>query len=237
MTEHRITPLKATLIVIMFTAYFFLLLLVLLPFLKSRFPMNSALYWFIIGYCLFIPLFVFAVAMVKSEGNTGITQVMKALHLSPFSRSDWQYAITGLVLTFVLTGFIFGISTLLNRYFGIRSISTTPWFMEMRPFQGSERLLLLVWLPMFFFNIVGEEILWRGYIQARLQGKYSWLLCSALWMVFHIPFGLDLMIMLVPVIIIIPYVFSKTTNSLTGIFIHGIYNGPLFVLVALGLMQ
>ncbi len=70
----------------------------------------------------------------------------------------------------------------------------------------------------------------------NLPGKYSWLLCSLLWMIFHLPFGLDLMIMLIPVLIIIPYVFYKTQNSLTGIFIHGIYNGPIFILVALGLI-
>jgi len=90
---------------------------------------------------------------------------------------------------------------------------------------------------MFFFNIVGEEILWRGYIQARLQGKYSWLLCSFLWLLFHLPFGIDLMIMLIPVITIIPYIFYKTKNTLVGILIHGVYNGPLFVLVALGLKK
>ena len=107
--------------------------------------------------------------------------------------------------------------------------------MEMQPFQASERLLLLVWFPMFFFNIVGEELLWRGYIQSRLTGRFPWQLCSLLWLLFHLPFGIDLMIMLVPVIVIIPYVFDKTRNLLTGIFIHGIFNGPVFVLISLGL--
>ena len=116
-------------------------------------------------------------------------------------------------------------------------LSTTPWFMEMHPFQGTEKLLLLVWLPMFFFNIVGEEILWRGYIQTRLEVKNTWIICSLLWMIFHLPFGIDLMIMLIPVILIIPYVYSKTKNTLTGVFIHGIYNGPIFILVALGIIK
>jgi len=71
----------------------------------------------------------------------------------------------------------------------------------------------------------------------RLRGKYSWLLCSLLWLLFHLSFGMDLMIMLVPVILIIPYAFHKTKNTLVGIFIHGIYNGPLFVTVALGLIN
>jgi membrane protease YdiL (CAAX protease family) len=175
--------------------------------------------------------------MVKYEGNKGIKQILLALNIKPFTKKDWAYSVIGLLLVFIFTGFIFGISFLLNKNFGIRLLSTTPWFMEMHPFQGIEKLLLLIWLPMFFFNIVSEELLWRGYIQTRLQGKHSWLLCSLLWLLFHLPFGIDLMIMLVPVIIIIPYAFYKTKNTFVGIFIHGIYNGPIFVAIALGLIK
>ena len=175
--------------------------------------------------------------MTKMEGNKGIRQVMMALNLKSFSKKEWLYSIGGLLIVFAFTGLIFAASFLLTKYYGIRSLSTTPWFMEMQPFQGYEKLLLLVWLHIFFFNIVGEEILWRGYLQARLQGKYSWIFCSLLWLVFHLPFGLDLMIMLVPIIIIIPYAFYQTRNTYVGIFIHGIYNGPIFVAVALGLIK
>lgn len=237
MIEKRITRLKATLTFIVSTAYFFLLLFTLLPFLKSNLSMNPALYWFITGYFLFIPLFVYALMMAKYEGNKGIKQILLSLNIKSFTKKDWAYSVVGLLLVFIFTGLVFGISFLLNKYFSIRLLTTTPWFMEMHPFQGIEKLLLLIWLPMFFFNIVGEEILWRGYIQTRLEGKYSWILCSLLWLLFHLPFGIDLMIMLVPVIIIIPYAFYKTQNTLVGIFIHGIYNGPLFVAVALGLIK
>ncbi|MCK4798115.1 MAG: CPBP family intramembrane metalloprotease, partial [Spirochaetes bacterium] len=170
-------------------------------------------------------------------GNRGIKQILIALNIKSFKKKDWLYSIVGVLLVFIFTGLIFGGSFLLNKYFNIRLLTTTPWFMEMNPFQGIEKLFLFIWLPMFFFNIVGEEMLWRGYIQTRLSGKYSWLLCSLLWMIFHLPFGIDLIIMLIPVIIIIPYTFYRTQNTLVGIFIHGIYNGPLFIAVALGLIK
>ena len=237
MNERTVTPLKAIITFAVFTGYFFLLLFTLLPFLKSNFSLNPALYWFITGYFIFIPLFAYALRLAKAEGNKGIKQIMLALNVKPFSKKDWVFSIVGLLLVFVFTGFVFGISFLLNKYFGFRELTTTPWFMEMHPFQGVEKLLLLVWLPMFLLNIIGEEILWRGYIQARLQSKYAWVLCSLLWLCFHLPFGLDLIIMLIPIIIIIPYAFHKTKNTLVGIFIHGIYNGPLFVAVALGLLK
>ena len=234
MIEKKITTFKAALIFLAFTLYFFLLLFTLLPFLKSHFTLHPALYWFVTGYFLFIPLFVCALAMARAEGNRGTRQILAALHITPFTKKEWKYSIGGLLLGFVLTGLVFGFSFLLNKFLGTAMLNTTPWFMEMRPFRGAEKLLLFVWLPMFFFNIVGEEILWRGYIQGRMRGKYSWLLCSLLWLLFHLPFGADLMVMLVPVIIIIPYAFHKTGNTLVGMFIHGMYNGPMFVAVALG---
>jgi len=237
MNKQKLSLLKAIIIFLVSTAYFFLLLFTLLPFLKSQYSINPALYWFITGYFLFIPLFVYALSMVKFEGNRGIKQILLALNIKSFKKRDWTYSIIGLLLVFIFTGLIFGSSFLLNKYLGIRLLTTTPWFMEMKPFQGIEKLFLFIWLPMFFFNIAGEEILWRGYIQTRLSAKYSWLLCSLLWMIFHLPFGIDFIIMLIPVIIIIPYAFYKTQNTLVGIFIHGIYNGPLFVAVALGLIK
>ena len=237
MNKQKVSPLKAIIIFLVSTAYFFLLLFTLLPFLKSHYSINPALYWFITGYFLFIPLFVYALSMVKFEGNRGIKQILLALNIKSFKKRDWTYSIIGLLLVFIFTGLIFGSSFLLNKYFGIRLLTTIPWFMEMKPFQGTEKLFLFIWLPMFFFNIVGEEILWRGYVQTRLNGKYSWLLCSLLWMIFHLPFGIDLIIMAIPAIIIIPYAFYKTQNTLVGIFIHGIYNGPLFIAVALGLIK
>lgn len=237
MIEKQFSLSRATIIFTSFTAYFYLLLFTLLPFLKANFTLNPALYWFITGYFLFIPLFLFSIIMIRLEGNKELRQVILALNLKPFSKKDWQYSIVSLLLVFVFTGLIFGASFLLNKYFGLRILSTTPWFMEMNPFQGYEKMFLLIWFPMFFFNIVGEELLWRGYIQSKLKSKYSWFFCSLLWLVFHLPFGLDLMIILIPIIIIIPYAFYKTNNTNVGIFVHGIYNGPIFVAVALGLVK
>lgn len=234
---RTITPAGAATIFAAFTAYFYLLLLTLRPFLMARLDLNPALYWFITGYFLFVPLFACAWILAAAEGGRRGGAVLAALHVRPMTRGDWRHALAGLVLVLVASGAIFGLSLLLHRCLGWRPISTTPWFIKMRPFVGAERWLLLVWLPMFFFNIAGEEILWRGYVQGRLRGRRAWLLCSALWLMFHLPFGPDLMILLVPVILIIPYAFHRTGNTLVGMFIHGVYNGPIFVAVAMGWLK
>jgi len=236
--KQKISVLKAVILFGTATGYFFLLLFTLFPFLKSTISLNPSLYWFITGYFLFMPLFMYSVIMVRNEGNRSLKEILEALDLKKMSSKDWQYTVIATFFVFLFTGVIYGCSFLLNKYFGIELLNTTPWFMEgMQPFQGIEKLLLLVWLPMFFFNIVGEEILWRGYIQKRIHGKYIWLFCSFLWALFHIPFGFGIIILAIPALLIIPYIFQKRKNTLITIIIHGIYNGPIFVLIALGIIK
>jgi len=234
--KANISPVKAALVFFVFTLYFYLLLFTLVPWLQSNYTLNPALYWFITGYFLFMPIFLVAVLMSAREGGKSLREILDSLNVRLLSKKEWAWAIAGLLACFVSTGLVFGASYALSAYCGFRPISTTPWFMEISPFHGKDALLLLVWLPMFFFNIAGEELLWRGYIQARLPGVY-WPLCSLLWLMFHLPFGFELLIILVPIIVIVPYVYYKTNNTLAGVFIHGLYNGPVFVAVALGLIH
>ena len=234
---NKISLTKAVLIFLLATIYFYVLVIVFLPVFKSNVSINPAIYWFITGYLLFIPLFVFAVYMAKSEGNNTVKEISSALSIKSFSRKDWAYSIAGLLLVLASTGAVIAGWSLLEKYCNVGPLASTPWFMEIHPLKGPDALLLLVWLPMFVFNIVGEEVFWRGYIQKRLQIKNSWLVCSLLWFMFHVPFGVPLMIILIPVILIIPYAFNKTKNTLVGIFIHGMCNGPVFVAVALGLIK
>ena len=233
MKEHKQISLSPSTVILTFgiaTLCFYFLLMVFLPLLKNTFSFHPSItYWFITGSALFVPLFLYAIHMAKKEGNEGINQILLALDVKPFSDRDWIYASTGLSLLFVLDGVIVVVLSLLNT-----PLSTGPWFLEIHELVGNERFLLLVWLFMLFFNICGEEFLWRGYLQKRLPGKSSWILCSFCWLAFHTPFGIDLMIMLLPAVMIIPYIYSQTRNTLACIFIHGLYNGPIFVAIALG---
>lgn len=221
--------------------YLWLLTHYLMPYLNKTAGIHVAMSWFIAGFLIFIPLFFAAYAFAKKEGNAGsFKALLKRLRLKKLTKKDWAWAIGGLVATFVFTGLIMGISLIVSKTFGIPALHTTPDFMEFEPFQTGERWMLLVWLFMFFFNIVGEEIYWRGYIlprQERANGKYAWLVHSVLLGVFHISFGWDLLIIASPALLILPYAAYKTKNTTVGIFIHGVYNGPIFVLISLGILK
>jgi len=224
---------RAAAIFLGFTAYFYLLVLLLVPWLRANFALNPALHWFITGYCLFIPMFAGALLLARGGGQASIRA---ALAIKPLSREDWRYALGGTLLCFILSAGIMGAARAAAGFLGTRPLDPTPWFMSFEHFDGSERLLLLVWLPMFALNILGEELMWRGYIQTRLEGRCSWLFISLFWLVFHLPFGTDLLIMLLPIVLILPYAMHKTGNTTVGILIHALYNGPSFVLVALGVI-
>jgi membrane protease YdiL (CAAX protease family) len=221
--------------------YFWLLTRYLTPYLNKTAGMHPAMSWFITGFLIFVPLFLAACAFARKERTAGsFTALLKRLRLQKLTSKDWTWSIGGLVATLVFSGLIMGISSFLSSRYGIPELKTTPGFMQFEPFQAGERWMLLVWLFMFFFNIVGEEIYWRGYLLPRQElsnGKSAWFANSVLWGVFHLSFGIDLLILAAPALLILPYAVSKTKNTTVGIFIHGFFNGPIFILISLGILK
>ena len=96
---------RAAAIFLGFTAYFYLLVLFLIPWLKSSFALNPALHWFITGYCLFLPMFVGAILLARKEGRAS---AKAALAVKPLGRKDWSYVLGGTLLCFLLSGGIMG---------------------------------------------------------------------------------------------------------------------------------
>jgi membrane protease YdiL (CAAX protease family) len=218
---------------------FFVVCRVLVPLLHQNYGLHPALSWFVGGLITFVPLVIAAIYLVRKDGFYAKKEICGRFRMVKMSARDWKFTLTGLLLIFLGTGLIMGISKLLHLKFGIPEIQTTPSFMKFEPFQGNERLLLLVWLVMFFFNIFGEELMWRGYIlprQERSLGNKAWIFNALLWFVFHIAFGIDLLILLVPILVVLPYMVQKTGNTWVGIWIHALMNGPMFVLVSLGVI-
>ena len=82
-------------------------------------------------------------------------------------------------------------------------------------------------LVLLFFNIVGEEFWWRGYILPRQElshGKNTWLIHGTLWALFH-AFKYWSIIGLLPVCLILSYVAQRRQNTWPGIITHSIVNG------------
>ncbi|MBW8332678.1 MAG: CPBP family intramembrane metalloprotease [Prolixibacteraceae bacterium] len=221
------------------SAVFVIICRVLIPELNQNYQLHPALSWFIGGLLVFVPLFVLAFYLVRKDGYQTKEQIYGRMRLQKMSSRDWKYTLISTLAVMMLTGAIMGFTKFLHAQFGISEIETTPSFMQFEPFQGNERFLLLAWLAMFFFNIFGEELMWRGYILPRQEislGNSAWFFNAVLWVLFHICFGIQLLILLIPILFILPWAVQKTQNTWVGIYIHALVNGPSFIMISLGII-
>lgn len=93
--------------------------------------------------------------------------------------------------------------------------------------------LVALAVVLIFFNIIGEEFWWRGYILPRQQlvhGRWTWLIHGVLWTLFH-AFKYWDWLALLPVCLILSYIAQKRQNTWPGIIIHFVVNGSTIFLV------
>ena len=96
--------------------------------------------------------------------------------------------------------------------------------------------VVILYFIMFFFNIVGEELWWRGYLLPRQEatyGRYAWVWHGLLWTAFHVHKWWDL-IGLLAVCLPIAYVSQRTKNNWPAFIAHALFNvlGWLLMIVA-----
>lgn len=220
------------------SAWFIVVAYAIIPRLTGA-GVHPAMAWFIGGTAVFAPLFFAALTLSYQEGYRGWGALRERLRLRPLSRSDWRTIGVAALVIGAGTGIVMGGAELLHRVAGTPAMESSPPFMQIEPFAPSERWMLLVWCVMFFFNILGEELLWRGYIlprQEASEGGRAWAFNAAGWMLFHLCFGPALMLTLLPIIIVLPYAVQRTGNTTVGVALHALLNGPAFILIVLGVI-
>ncbi len=195
--------------------------------------------WFINGGIVFIILFSTAMILLKREEPNLTFKIFRdKLNLRPLSKRDLIWTLIGILTISVFSMLIMkGLTRFSELYPDKISSSFSPPFLEFHVLNKSQYWIFLVWIPFFFFNIFGEELLWRGFILPRQKlnsDTANWTLNSLGWLLFHIAFGWKLVVLLLPILIINPFIVQKTKNTWTGILIHGLINGSGFLLITLG---
>jgi membrane protease YdiL (CAAX protease family) len=211
-----------------------------IPFLHEAYGVAPLFGWWLASGIIVFVLFVGAIlaGRYRTEASS-LRGVLLALNIRPMSTTDTFWALGGLLGVVVLTGLLVTVSAKLLSL-NLLSPDSYASFLRMERLTPHEYWLFLAWLPYFFFNIVGEELMWRGYLlprQTAALGRYAWILNGFLWAVFHVGIGWRIAILLLPIEFIVPYVVQKRQNTWLGIIIHGIYNGSGFVMVALGVVS
>jgi membrane protease YdiL (CAAX protease family) len=190
--------------------------------------------WFLAGGLLvFVPMLVASAVLLRGEalGSRGVTWRQR-LRLDPPTAGDWLWSLAGLAGVGVWT-----LATLVALRSLAGDVPLHPPFLNMEPLGPGRYWIFAAWLPLWLVNIFGEEILWRGVVLPRQEaafGRWAWLANAAGWALFHIPFGVTILVLLWPALLIVPYVAQRRKNTWTGIVIHAGLNGPGFVAVALG---
>lgn len=86
--------------------------------------------------------------------------------------------------------------------------------------------LLGVWFVGYFFNVVGEELWWRGVILPRqelVHGRWTWLLHGVQWTMFHL-FNLATVWMILPGALMLSWYCQRTRSTWPGLVAHGLLN-------------
>ena len=89
-------------------------------------------------------------------------------------------------------------------------------------------------LLLFFFNIFGEELYWRGVLLSRqelVHGRHTWLVHGLMWNLFHLPFYPWYLVYGLPITLVVSFVAQKTGNTWTTIILHGLANVTMYALM------
>jgi membrane protease YdiL (CAAX protease family) len=210
---------------------------VLIPWMREATGIEPILCWFIVGGVgVFTPLLVVACLLLQREQPLEKTPSVwgSRLRFRRMNRGDWLWGIGGLAVIGALSaGIQYGLNVLLG---GMRM---QPSFMTFDPLSPGRYWILAVWLPFWTLNLMSEEILWRGVVLPRQEvalGSRAWLANAFGWSLFHVAFGWELLVLLLPILVILPYVIQRRQNTWVAVIIHAGLNGPGFIAIAFGLV-
>jgi membrane protease YdiL (CAAX protease family) len=212
-----------------------------IPALRNHLAGPDILCWFVAGGAVFVCLFVAALVAFWSEpGGFTLDRFSDRFRFRRISAADVAWSLGTLVACGLLAAGIAGLWRLAAQASGvIPQPQLSPPFVRMEPLRPDTQWVLLAWLPLFFFNIAGEELWWRGYLLPRQEQKHG----SAAAVVhglgltlFHLPLGVDLTMIVLPFLFGLPYVVQRRKSLWTGFVVHGILNGGGFLAVAFGLV-
>lgn len=209
---------------------------IIIPWFSEVTGLETVISWFLVGGLgTFIPIVLFALLLLKKE-NLPLNKETwtQRLRFKKLNGEDWLWSLGGIIVIGALTQLFIMILD-----FTLGKANIHPSFMAFEPLDEGRYWILLAWLPFWIFNIMGEEILWRGVLLPRQQiafGKWTWIYHGFFWMLFHIAFGWQLIISLLPIMFIQSYLVQKRKNSWIGVIIHAGLNGSGFIAVAFGLV-
>ncbi len=105
------------------------------------------------------------------------------------------------------------------------------------PLRPENAWLAAFWLIWVVFGVLGEEIVWRGYLLPLHEahyGRWAWLVNGLLWNVpFHL-YTLSNVLADTPFFLILPFVTQRVKNTYFAVFVHALMVSLAYVLIVPG---
>src|SRR5688572_1377892 len=191
-----------------------------IPALRPHLTGPDILCWFVAGGSVFFGLLVAALAAYWLEQRRfALDSFADRFRFRRVSGGDVAWSLGTLAVCGLSSAGIAGLWRTAAEACMLPEPQLSPPFIHMEPLKSDTRWGLLAWLPLFFLNITGEELWWRGYILPRQEQAHRSLasLVHALGLaLFHLPLGIDLTIILLPFLFGLPYVVQRRRNLWTG---------------------
>ena len=189
-------------------------------------------YFLCVGLLVLVPMFFGSIYLSgKDCGSFRARDLFERMRIAKLSGMDviWTAAT---FMFLVLASYI--IAKILMPKLGMNAV---PFFFQNMPLDDEHIWILYVWPMFFFFNVFGEEMLWRGYIQPRqelLNGRWTWLVHGLFWAGWHVPMGFDMILASSPIFFILPAVVQIRKNTTIAIVVHIVFGAFGFLAIALG---
>ncbi len=235
----NIKPLKWSGLILLFgvpTILNFIACRLVIPFIDSQklFPIEIT-YFFSVGFLVLVPMFIAAIYLSSRETESNkLKDILARMRVKKLSKTDVIWTVGSFILLSLLS---FLIAKILLPIF---NVDASPFFFKNMPLNEKYFWIIYVWPVFFFFNIFGEEFLWRGYIQPRqelLTKKYTWLVHGLFWAVWHLPMGLDLIYSASPIFFVLPAIVQIRKNTTISIVVHFVFGAFGFLAIALGIVH
>lgn len=206
---------------------------IVIPYFQNRYLLPiEVLYFISVGGLVLLPMFIWSFYLsAKDIGSWKLKDIFLRMRIKNISRIDWIWTVASFLF---LSGASFLVAKIILPILGMNA---SPFFFQNMPLNSEHIWILYIWPIFFFFNIFGEEFLWRGYIQPRqelLAGRWTWLLHGFLWATWHLPMGLDLILSAIPIFLILPAVVQIRKNTSIAIIVHAVFGAFGFLALAFG---